>query len=181
MKQKILCIILSAVLCLTQAAPAFAVQTYEAADANSISDPIPYETEEDAESVPSEGVSEDPETISEAESTPSEIVVPADEIENSQIMVPNPAVEESDPENAEIESTVPSPDIDEAAQQSEQDEELVGATVGLGVATTRGGNRRSRCRDAHAEPDKILSEEQRCRSLCPFDLQPHSEHYCRFI
>ena len=135
MKQKVLCIILSAVLCLTQATPAFAVQTYEAADSYNVSVPVLYVTEEDAESVPSEGVSEDPETVSEAESSPTEIVEPAAIIEEPDITVPDSAVEESDSENTEIESTVPSPDIDEAAQQSEQDEELVGATVGLGVAT----------------------------------------------
>ena len=134
-KQKILCIILSAVLCLTQAAPAFAVQVYDTAGASDVSVAEFYETEEDAESVPSKGVSEDPETVSESEISPAEIVEPVDNIEEPGITVPDPTVEESDSENTEIESTVPSPDIDGAAQQSERDEELVGATIGLGVAT----------------------------------------------
>jgi L-fucose isomerase len=50
-KQKILCIILSAVLCLTQATPAFAVQTYEAADSYNVSVPVLYVTEEDADKI----------------------------------------------------------------------------------------------------------------------------------
>ena len=121
MKQKILCIILSAVLCLSQAGPAFAVQVYEAEDTSGIAAES-YEIEEDAENIPSEGFTDNPETVPETDSSPEEIIEPADEIEEPATTFPGPAGNESDSENTKIDSTVPSPVIDEVIAESEQDE-----------------------------------------------------------
>ena len=123
MKQKILCIILSAALCLTQAAPAFAVQVYEAEGTGEIAVAEPFETEEDAESILPEDVSEDSETVSEADNPLAENYESADEIGDTGTAVPESEIEEPDSGDTGIEST------------SESDEELVGANVGLGVAS----------------------------------------------
>ena len=64
MKQKVLCIILSTMLCLTQAGPTFAVQAYETNGTGEISVAESFETEEDAVGVSSEVLSEDLETDS---------------------------------------------------------------------------------------------------------------------
>ena len=133
MKQKILCIILSAALCLTQAAPAFAVQSFDATGTSNVSVLEPYDTVEDAESVPSEEFSNNSETVSNAWNFSAEIVDPDDELGKPSTTSPEPASKESDSADAEIDSTVPSPIIDKVAAESEQDEELVGATIGLGV------------------------------------------------
>ena len=129
MKQNILCIILSTVLCLTQAAPAFAVQIYDTADAGKVSIAEPYETEEDAENVASEAISEDLETISEADNPLAENFESADEIGDIGTAVSNSEIETPDSEDTGIETTGP------ASVQSETDEELVGANVGLGVVS----------------------------------------------
>lgn len=116
-------------LCLTQAAPAFAVQIYDTADAGKVSIAGPYETEEDAESVASEAISEDLKTISEADNPLAENFESADEIGDIGTAVPDSEIETPDSEDTGIETTGP------ASVQSETEEELVGATVGLGVAS----------------------------------------------
>ena len=118
-KQKILCIILSAVLCLTQATPAFAAQVHETADAGEVSITESYVNEEDAESVLPEDVSEDSEAVSEAESPLAEIFEPADEVGDSGTAVPESEIEEPESEDPETEST------DSALVQNETDEESV--------------------------------------------------------
>ena len=119
MKQKILCIILSAVICLTQTTPAFATQVYETADAGEVSIAESYVNEEDAESVLPEDVSEDSEAVSEAESPLAEIFEPADEVEETGTAVPESEIEEPESEDPETESTDP------AIVQNETDEENV--------------------------------------------------------
>lgn len=119
MKQKILCIILSAVICLTQTTPAFATQVYETADAGEVSIAESYVNEEDAESVLPEDVSEDSEAVSEAESPLAEIFEPADEVEETGTAVPESEIEEPESEDPETESTDP------ALVQNETDEENV--------------------------------------------------------
>ena len=64
MKPKVLCIILSTMLCLTLAGPTFAVQAYETNGTGEISVAESFETEEDAVGVSSEVLSEDLETDS---------------------------------------------------------------------------------------------------------------------
>jgi len=118
-KQKILCIILSAVICLTQTTPAFATQVYETADAGEVSIAESYVNEEDAESVLPEDVSEDSEAVSEAESPLAEIFEPADEVEETGTAVPESEIEEPESEDPETESTDP------AIVQNETDEENV--------------------------------------------------------
>ena len=119
MKQKILCIILSAVICLTQTTPAFATQVYETADAGEVSIAESYVNEEDAESVLPEDVSEDSEAVSEAESPLAEIFEPADEVGDTGTAVPESEIEEPESEDPETESTDP------AIVQNETDEENV--------------------------------------------------------
>ncbi|MBR3171421.1 MAG: S-layer homology domain-containing protein [Lachnospiraceae bacterium] len=119
MKQKILCIILSAVICLTQTTPAFATQVYETADAGEVSIAESYVNEEDAESVLPEDVSEDSEAVSEAESPLAEIFEPADEVEETGTAVPESEIEEPESEDPETESTDPT------LVQNETDEENV--------------------------------------------------------
>lgn len=118
-KEKILCTILSAVLCLTQAAPAFAAQVYDTADAGKVTIVESYETEEDAESVLPEDISEDSRTVSEAESPLTEIFEPADEIDDTGTAVPDSEIEKPVTGDPEIESTDP------AIVQNETDEENV--------------------------------------------------------
>lgn len=119
MKQKILCTILSAVLCLTQAAPAFAAQVYDTADAGKVTIAESYETEEDAESVLPEDISEDSRTVSEAESPLTEIFESADEIDDTGTGVPDSEIEKPDSVDPGIESTDP------ALVQNETDEENI--------------------------------------------------------
>ena len=106
-KQRILCTILSAVLCLTQAAPAFAAQAYDTADAGKVTIVESYETEEDAESVLPEDISEDSRTDSEAESPLTEIFEPADGIGDIGTAIPDSEIEEPDSGDTGIESTDP--------------------------------------------------------------------------
>ena len=126
MKQKILCIILSAVICLTQATPAFATQVYETADAGEVSIAESYVNEEDAESVLPEDVSEDSEAVSEAESPLAEIFEPADEVGETGTAVPESEIEEPESEDPETKSTDPETEsTDPALVQNETDEESV--------------------------------------------------------
>lgn len=133
MKQKILCIILSAVICLTQATPAFATQVYETADAGEVSIAESYVNEEDAESVLPEDVSEDSEAVSEAESPLAEIFEPADEVGETGTAVPESEIEKPESEDPETKSTDPETEstdpetesTDPALVQNETDEESV--------------------------------------------------------